>query len=183
MLGKELSEAAQKRAALKAEKKVKDQEEALEKLLKASKRKVEQVQSKIEKATAVAAREAIVKSKAALVTVAAKPLGKGATEKSKAGKTAKAVHDKMHVVRWQQKRQQKLDEEGEPLDDNADDIGWHKTHWSTVAWVMFIMFGPVFTTAVVGLVGYYTGTVAALATCLLLVCMDIACYYYSWFLW
>jgi len=35
----------------------------------------------------------------------------------------------------------------------------------------------------VGLVGYYTGTVAAAATCLLLVCMDIACYYYSWFLW
>jgi hypothetical protein len=102
---------------------------------------------------------------------------------------AEPVHESMHVVKGQQKKQQKLDDaEGEdkerlPYDYNDDDIGWQKKHWSTVAWVMFIMFGPVFTSAVVALVGYYTGTVAALATCLLLVCMDIACYYYSWFLW
>jgi len=187
MLGKELSEAAQKRAALQAEKKVKSQEEALENLLKASKKKVEQVQSKIVRAAQVAGK-AKIKSKAAPAIAPAKPLGKGASVRSEASskhvrKMVSSMHDTMHVARGQQKKQQKLDEEGEPLDGNEDDIGWHKTHWTTVAWVMFIMFGPVFTTAVVGLVGYYTGTVAAAATCLLLVCMDIACYYYSWFLW
>lgn len=195
MLGKELSEASEKRAALVAEKKVKDQEAALERVLKDSKEKMEKVQSKLAKA---AKQEA--KGAKPTPAAASKVVEKGATMKyadtkadsqhgsNTAVKVAPASVDegKMHVANGQVKKQRKstkLGEEGEPLDGNEDDIGWHKSHWSTVAWVMFIMFGPVFTTAVVGLVGYYTGTVAALATCLLLVCMDIACYYYSWFLW
>lgn len=201
MLGKELSEATEKRAALVAEQKVKKQKAALERMLQDSKKQMERVQSKLAKAAELAAHEAKGGVKGAKPTpaVASKAEGKGATMKNAdakvpsqhgsktAAKAAAGVDEvKMHVANGQLKKQRKstkLGEEGEPLDGNEDDIGWHKTHWSTVAWVMFIMFGPVFTTAVVGLVGYYTGTVAALATCLLLVCMDIACYYYSWFLW
>ena len=212
MLGKELNEASEMRAAQAAEikvkdqeklaaqaaeKKVKEQEQALEHLLKASKEKVEKVQAKVQAAAAKVVSEAKGKP-APLTTSAVKGMVKGASAGGQAPRVAakrpqpaehhtapaaSAVRDTMHVAKGQQKKQQKLDEEGEPLDQNEDDIGWHKSHWSTLAWVMFIMFGPVFTTAVVGLVGYYTGTVAALATCLLLVCMDIACYYYSWFLW
>jgi len=189
MLGKELNEAYQKRAALRAEQKVKEQEKKLEAQLEASKHKVEAVEAQMEHAAA-AAKAARGDSKA--VAASAEAVGKGPDAassavkgKAQAGKAASGMRNAMHVAKGQQKKQQKLDEdEGDSAaDDNEDDIGWHKTHWSTLAWVMFIMFGPVFTTAVVGLVGYYTGTVAALATCLLLVCMDIACYYYSWFLW
>jgi len=196
MLSKELNAATQKRAELVAEDKVKKQEEALDRLLRSSKKEVEQVESKLEKAASKVEREAEAKatknargaavSKAvsgAIVSAASTGIAKSAAV---AGVDAKS--EAMHVAKGQQKKlqqmkQQKLDdgEENSKFDD--DDIGWHKSHWSTVAWVMFIMFGPVFTAAVVGLVGYYTGTVAALATCLLLVSMDIACYYYSWFLW
>jgi hypothetical protein len=197
MLSKELNAATQKRAELVAEDKVKKQEEALDRLLRSSKKEVEQVESKLEKAASKVEREAEAKAKknarsaavtkavsGAIVSVASTGITKSAAV---AGVDAKS--EVMHVAKGQQKKlqhmkQQKLNDDGEEnskFDD--DDIGWHKTHWSTVAWVMFIMFGPVFTTAVVGLVGYYTGTVAALATCLLLVSMDIACYYYSWFLW
>ena len=199
MLGKELNEATRERTVQAAEKKVQKQEQALEHLLKASKEQVEEVQQKVQAAAAKASSE----SKAQPATAASvKVVGEWADargtapevalKRPKAAKAAKAaseaasaVGDTMHVAKGQLKKQQKLDDDdlGKPLDDNEDDIGWHKSHWSTLAWVMFIMFGPVFTTAVVGLVGYYTGTVAALATCLLLVCMDIACYYYSWFLW
>lgn len=189
MLGKELNEAVQKRAALRAEQEVKAQEKKLEAQLEASKHKVEAVQAQMEHAAAKA-KAARGTSKATAASAEAVGKGPGAASsavkgKARVGNAASAMRNSMHVAKGQQKKQQKLDEdEGDSAaDDNADDIGWHKTHWSTLAWVMFIMFGPVFTTAVVGLVGYYTGTVAALATCLLLVCMDIACYYYSWFLW
>jgi hypothetical protein len=202
MLGKELNEATRELTVQAAEKKVQKQEQALEHMLKASKEKVEEVQQKVQAAAAKPSSEAKPQPATA---AAVKGVGEGADARGtapdvaakrpetpehaeKAAKTASeaasAVGDTMHVAKGQLKKQQKLDDDlGKPLDDNEDDIGWQKSHWSTLAWVMFIMFGPVFTTAVVGLVGYYTGTVAALATCLLLVCMDIACYYYSWFLW
>ena len=155
-------------------------------------------------AGAGAAGAALTTTKATTTTVIpAAPAEKGGKHEAPikqhaaaGGGRGRAVGANMHVASGQKTRQQAMEEEGDgsgdaegessqgqTLDDNGDDVGWRKKHWSTVAWVMFIMFGPVFTTAVVGTVGYYTGTVAALATFLLLVCMDIACYYYSWFLY
>eukprot|EP00960_Hanusia_phi_P074615 768276-Hanusia_phi.AAC.5 len=64
-----------------------------------------------------------------------------------------------------------------------EDIGWEKHRWNLTTWVVFIMAGPVFTSVMTGIVGHTSGFVAAACTCIILVCMDIAAYYYSWFIW
>jgi hypothetical protein len=69
-------------------------------------------------------------------------------------------------------------EEGDPL--TFDNVGWDKD-WSLTTWVAYIVFGPILSAGVVFTVHYYTGTVAAVVTALFLVGMDIASYYYSWF--
>jgi len=74
------------------------------------------------------------------------------------------------------------DENEVDLGESWDDVGWVKHRWTLTTWVSFVLAAPVFTILVTALVGHTSGFVAALCTFIILVCMDIACYYYSWFL-
>jgi len=68
------------------------------------------------------------------------------------------------------------------LGDNWDDVGWVKHRWTLTTWALFVLSAPIFTILVTGLVGHSAGVVAAVVTFIILLCMDIACYYYSWYL-
>jgi len=66
--------------------------------------------------------------------------------------------------------------------ENREDIGWVKHLWGLGTWVLFIFFAPVFTAVTAGTVWHYAGSVAAICALIIMFTMDIACYYYSWFL-
>jgi hypothetical protein len=63
-----------------------------------------------------------------------------------------------------------------------NDVGWVKHEWDAGSWVLFVIFGPIFTIVVTGLVWHCAGPVAAMIMLSILICLDISSYYYSWFL-
>jgi hypothetical protein len=65
---------------------------------------------------------------------------------------------------------------------NYNDVGWVKQEWDASSWVLFVIFGPIFTVVVTGLVWHCAGPVAASIMLVILICLDISSYYYSWFL-
>jgi hypothetical protein len=78
-------------------------------------------------------------------------------------------------------------EEETPAEEKANikrfnDVGWEKHEWNAPSWALFFFFGPVVTALAVFIVWYVAGVIPAVVMLVMLLCLDIGAYYYSWYL-
>jgi hypothetical protein len=115
------------------------------------------------------------------------------THAAVAGKKPRAAQQHLAAVPKQNKLEEEPEAEKKPESESSEgakngglpdynDIGWVKHEWDASSWVLFVIFGPIFTIVVTGLVWGCAGPVAAIIMLIILVCLDISSYYYSWFL-
>jgi hypothetical protein len=80
-----------------------------------------------------------------------------------------------------------VEEEETPAEEKANikrfnDVGWEKHEWNAPSWALFFFFGPVVTALAVFIVWYVAGVIPAVVMLVMLLCLDIGAYYYSWYL-